>query len=50
LGSIISGLMEQGKPGILSRNELNACEFCWPGQTAYPAASRPVLDFADRLM
>jgi hypothetical protein len=50
MGSIISGLMEQGKPGILSRTELNARDVGWPGQTAYPAPNRPVLDFADRLM
>jgi hypothetical protein len=50
MGSIISGLMEQGKPEVISKNELNARDFGWSGQTAYPAPNPTCFGFADRLM
>jgi hypothetical protein len=42
--------MEQGKPGFLSMNELNARDSVWPPQTASPAPKLAVFGFADRLM
>jgi hypothetical protein len=42
--------MQQGKPGFSSMNELNARDFVWPPQTAYPAPKPAVFGFADRLM